>query len=120
MPEYKKGMSILNLHDLQETDIGIYRCRVDFKQAPTINSQVNLDIFVPPDKPILVDEDGNQVKNKFGPFFEGEKISLTCEVSGGRPKPSISWLKNGEPIKAVTEVSSGKVVTSRLTLDGLR
>ena len=38
---------------------------------------------MPPDKPILVDEDGNQVKNKFGPFFEGEKISLTCEVSGG-------------------------------------
>eukprot|EP00090_Calanus_glacialis_P003293 TRINITY_DN12433_c0_g1_i2.p1 TRINITY_DN12433_c0_g1~~TRINITY_DN12433_c0_g1_i2.p1 ORF type:complete len:894 (-),score=128.32 TRINITY_DN12433_c0_g1_i2:185-2866(-) len=114
------SVSTLTIHTLREEDGGIYRCRVDFKQAPTINSEVNLAIFVPPEKPVLVDEDGNQVKTFFGPYFEGEKASISCEVSGGRPKPYISWLKNGEPIKAATEVSSGQVVTSRLRLDGLR
>lgn len=114
------SMSKLTIHTLREADAGIYRCRVDFKQAPTINSEVNLAIFVPPEKPVLVDEDGNQVKTFFGPYFEGEKASISCEVRGGTPKPYISWLKNGEPIKAVTEVSSGQVVTSRLRLDGLR
>jgi len=114
------SMSTLTLHTLREADGGIYRCRVDFKQAPTIHSEINLAIFVPPDKPVLVDEDGNQVNSFFGPFFEGEQASISCEVSGGRPKPYISWLKNGEPIKAVTEVSSGQVVTSKLRLEGLR
>ena len=77
------------------------RCRVDYKQAPTINHEVNLSVIsklslkiqnwflhfltylVPPGEPILVDEDGNQVKRSFGPFFEGETVSISCEVSGG-------------------------------------
>jgi len=114
------SLSKLTIHNLREEDGGVYRCRVDYKQAPTINHEVNLSVIMPPDKPILVDEDGNQVKHIFGPFFEGETVSISCEVSGGRPKPYISWLKNGETIKAVTEVSSGRVVTSRLRLEGLR
>ena len=38
---------------------------------------------MPPGKPVLVNEDGNQVKQLFGPFFEGETVSISCEVSGG-------------------------------------
>jgi len=115
-----ESISKLKIHKLKESDQGIYRCRVDFKQAPTFHSEVVLEIFVPPAKPLLIDEDGNQVINNFGPFFEGEQVTLSCEVTGGRPKPYLSWLKNGEPIKAVTEVSSGSVVTSKLSINGLR
>ena len=39
---------------------------------------------MPTEKPVLVDEDGNQVKTFFGPYFEGEKASISCEVSGGK------------------------------------
>ena len=70
----------------------MFRCRVDFKQAPTFQSEINLEIFgrvklsetktqqhltftVPPEKPLLIDEEGNQVKSVFGPFFEGEDQS---------------------------------------------
>lgn len=56
---------------------------------------------VPPAKPLLIDEEGNQVKRVFGPFFEGEisisfqriktnnlsisgeQVTLSCEVTGG-------------------------------------
>jgi hypothetical protein len=44
---------------------------------------------VPPEKPVLVDEDGNQIKTFFGPYFEGERASISCEVSGG----NISYYK---------------------------
>ncbi len=32
---------------------------------------------VPPAKPLLIDEEGNQVKRVFGPFFEGD-ISISA------------------------------------------
>ena len=97
---------------------------MDFRQAPTFQSELNLEIFgrryncflettismyfcyvfvVPPEKPLLIDEEGNQVKRVFGPFFEGEisisflkrmkktnnlsfsgeQVTLSCEVTGG-------------------------------------
>ena len=33
-------------------------------------------LLVPPEKPLLIDEDGNQVMDVFGPFFEGFEIEL--------------------------------------------
>ena len=59
-------------------------------------------LLVPPEKPLLIDEDGNQVMDVFGPFFEGfeielfwhlnniqtvgEQVTLSCEVNGGNPE----------------------------------
>ena len=41
-------------------------------------------ILVPPEKPVLVDPMGKNIGKYFGPFQEGDKLSVSCEVTGGR------------------------------------
>jgi hypothetical protein len=36
---------VLWIEDLREEDRGIYRCRVDFRQAPTRNTRINLEVI---------------------------------------------------------------------------
>ena len=37
--------SVLWVDDLREADRGAYRCRVDFRQAPTRNARINLEVI---------------------------------------------------------------------------
>lgn len=37
---------------------------------------------VPPQKPVIISEDSEVVEHT-GPFFEGNRVKLTCMVSGG-------------------------------------
>ncbi|XP_039283060.1 hemicentin-1 isoform X2 [Nilaparvata lugens] len=81
----------LLVDDLQLTDEGIYRCRVDFQNSPTRNSKINLTVIVPPDKPIIFDGKRRDRTKVLEPYNEGSDINLICEVSGGRPRPKVIW-----------------------------
>ena len=56
-------------------------CRVDFAAAPTRISNILLDVIVPPEKPRIFDNSGEEVRLKLGPYRLGESVSISCEVS---------------------------------------
>ncbi|XP_025417722.1 nephrin-like [Sipha flava] len=82
--------AMLTIDNVSENDAGIYRCRVDFKNSPTRNSRLNLTVIVPPQKPVILSEYNEEIDHT-GPFYEGDRVKMTCMVSGGRPEPKIRW-----------------------------
>lgn len=86
--------AVLAINNVQESDEGQYRCRVDFLKSPTRNSKVFLMIVVPPEKPTILDSDGQLITSVAGPYIEGSDAKLICRVRGGKPAPLIKWWKD--------------------------
>ncbi|XP_026684080.1 uncharacterized protein LOC113470095 [Diaphorina citri] len=74
----------LHLEGVQLTDEGVYRCRVDFKNTPTKNYQVNLSVIVPPYAMSVYNKQGEVKDSVIGPLEEGIGLTLSCEVRGGK------------------------------------
>ncbi|XP_053632422.2 nephrin-like [Cherax quadricarinatus] len=110
----------LVVDNVRGSDEGLYRCRVDFKKSPTRNARTNLTVIIPPQDPtILVQEEGPQVWTMVGPYNEGESMSLTCEVNGGKPPPRVTWWMKGEMVDETYECPRAHTVTNTLTLQRL-
>ncbi|XP_059051651.1 hemicentin-2-like [Achroia grisella] len=111
--------SSLTVDAVQLDDEGIYRCRVDFKNSPTRNFQIRLNVVVPPHQLLLYDEAGRDVAGVVGPLEEGGNFTLLCELRGGRPQPTLTWLINNKPIDDHTVLKNdGKVIISRISVGG--
>ncbi len=63
-------------------DAGHYKCRVDFKQSPTVTNEVKLKIIEEPKKPTIMDSDGTSVMGTVGPFRLKQALILVCLVEG--------------------------------------
>ncbi|XP_003702634.2 sidestep III [Megachile rotundata] len=109
-----------SLGAVQLDDEGIYRCRVDFKNSPTKNFQVNLTVIVPPHQLLIYDSSGVEIKNTAGPFQVGVEFGLTCEVRGGKPTPVVIWLINEREVDSRLVEIGRNIVTSKLTIPQLR
>ncbi|XP_022253980.1 synaptogenesis protein syg-2-like, partial [Limulus polyphemus] len=83
--------AFLQLDPVKEEDAGEYRCRVDFHKARTVNTVITLKVIVPPKEPVITNEQGRHLKGLIGPFNEGQSLNLICHVSGGKPRPSVTW-----------------------------
>ncbi|XP_053597595.1 synaptogenesis protein syg-2 [Microplitis demolitor] len=102
-------------------DQGIFRCRVDFSNSPTRNFRVNLTLVEQPTRPIIYDAQGREVMG-VPRFFEGYDLRLTCQVSGGRPKPTVTWWKDGQLLDGVVdvpEISEISGTSSKFTVNHL-
>ncbi|XP_030369945.1 uncharacterized protein LOC115620710 [Scaptodrosophila lebanonensis] len=101
----------LSVDNIQLDDEGVYRCRVDFQNSPTRNHRINLTVIVPPHQILVYDASGRDVAGAVGPLLEGDNIVLTCEVRGGRPEPTVTWLNGTQTLEAGSGVSMGRHVT---------
>ncbi|XP_047033764.1 hemicentin-1-like [Helicoverpa zea] len=87
-------------------DEGVYRCRIDYVDAPTRNYRVNLTVIVPPEAPRIYDYEGTEILGSIaGPFREGQNILLSCQAAGGKPPPDVSWYRGEERLAYTKEGS---------------
>ncbi|KAK8776389.1 hypothetical protein V5799_030266 [Amblyomma americanum] len=88
--------ALLRVARVEAEDAGVYRCRVDYRQARTEVTLAALRVIVPPRELIVLDEYGQRQVDVLGPYNEGATVLLVCEVEGGDPPPEVLWFKDGE------------------------
>ncbi|XP_012269309.1 protein turtle homolog A [Athalia rosae] len=115
-----KPAAALKLEAVQLKDEGIYRCRVDFRNSPTRNFQVNLTVIVPPHQLLIYDGAGDKVEDVVGPFQVGLEFRLSCEVRGGKPAPNITWFVNRDEAEGQIQETALNIIVSKLTVPKLR
>uniref|UniRef100_A0AAG5CS19 Ig-like domain-containing protein n=1 Tax=Anopheles atroparvus TaxID=41427 RepID=A0AAG5CS19_ANOAO len=96
----------LQIRNIKTSDGGVYRCRVDYFNSPTRNYRVNLTLAVPPEEPRIFDTQGKEISTVAGPFREGHELFLSCQVSGGRPPPRVTWWRDGVEISNTSHPSA--------------
>lgn len=109
--------AVLNIKDILQHEAGIYRCRVDFKTAPTRNSLINVTVVVPPGTPTIFDESGQEARTVVGPYLEGDSIILQCIASGGDPVPQVTWWRDSHLLDSSFETTFSQTVQNTLTID---
>ncbi len=58
------------------------KCRL-ISFPPPLYMPLSLLLAVPPEKPRVYDERGQEVRLKLGPYKIGETVALKCSVAGG-------------------------------------
>ena len=87
--------SQLRIDRLERTDAGKYTCRVDFRNSPTVYSEVMMQIVEKSSKPVVITDDGVEVQGQVGPYLLGQSVILVC-MAEGDPPPSVVWTRDGE------------------------
>ncbi|KPM02304.1 sidestep protein-like protein 1, partial [Sarcoptes scabiei] len=78
----------------------------------------------PPEKPQIIDSNGESSPSLIGPFTEGDRLSLICEVDGGKPIPSLTWWRESvlldDTYEQITSPNGNIVVRNQLTIPSLK
>ncbi|XP_030374861.1 uncharacterized protein LOC115624348 [Scaptodrosophila lebanonensis] len=109
----------LIINPVKEKDAGNFRCRVDFKLSQTRNSNVNLEVVVPPQQPNIFNERRLRIDSRAGPYEEGGSLEVTCVVYGGSPPPTVTWLMNGQLQNSVVDYTYDGTINSKLVVRNL-
>ncbi|KAF2352696.1 CD80-like immunoglobulin C2-set [Trinorchestia longiramus] len=111
----------LIINPVHLSDQGLYRCRVDFRSSRSWNKIIRLSIVEPP-RSVRLYETGAPVtegREGLAPHQEGDLVSLTCEVHGGIPYPTVSWWYRGVRITPAPTTREGDVTRSSIDLPRL-
>ncbi|XP_071531182.1 LOW QUALITY PROTEIN: protein turtle homolog B-like [Panulirus ornatus] len=112
----------LTLDPLLGSDAGRYKCRVDFEDGPTLSALVNLTVYVVPSRLVVLDENSRAVPaGLLGPLTEGDKVTLYCVATGGRPPPKVSWWRGSHLLanRSLVLGEDGALLTSQDASVGL-
>ncbi|KAF5299126.1 hypothetical protein FQR65_LT09484 [Abscondita terminalis] len=109
----------LLISEIQLSDEGIYRCRVDFRNSPTRNSKVNFTVIVPPNRPVIYDGKRRDRTTLLEAYNEGSDVNLICEASGGRPRPNVTWYSENTLIDDSFEFRPDGVVVNHLNFPNI-
>ncbi|XP_069185855.1 uncharacterized protein [Procambarus clarkii] len=91
----------LVLEPAHARDQGVYKCRVDYRLSPSTTAYVNLTVVIPSGPPMILWR-GHGVVSVLGPLTEGERAHLTCRTVGGRPPPTLTWIRRGQRLQPVS------------------
>ncbi|XP_063539187.1 synaptogenesis protein syg-2-like isoform X4 [Cydia strobilella] len=106
----------LAVEKVAHRDEGVYRCRIDYVDSPTRNYRVNLTVIVPPESPRIYDSEGREILGTVaGTFREGQDLLLSCQASGGKPPPDVSWYRGEERLAYTKEGSVCQLLLPELT-----
>ncbi|XP_047994798.1 nephrin-like [Leguminivora glycinivorella] len=106
----------LAVEKVAHRDEGVYRCRIDYVDSPTRNYRVNLTVIVPPESPRIYDSEGREILGTVaGTFREGQDLLLSCQASGGKPPPDVSWYRGEERLAFTKEGSVCQLHLPELT-----
>lgn len=117
--------SFLRIDNLRKSDAGPYRCRVDFKEAPTRNVKVKLSLIELPSPPILLDQEGAKMSSSISaespqlspPLRINATLEVTCETKGGDPLPELQWWRL-EPVESAGGLRGQEVESNKMQLKG--
>ena len=91
-----------------------------FSHTRNIFSPVLSTVTVPPEKPVIKDASGEVLSSLIGPFNEGERLLLVCDVEGGKPRPSLTWWRESVLLDDSYEVTAKGSVRNELEIGALQ
>ncbi|XP_022239703.1 synaptogenesis protein syg-2-like isoform X2 [Limulus polyphemus] len=110
----------LQLDHVTSEDESVFTCRVDFEKARTRYQEIGLNLIVPPRKPIIKDHTGQVQQSLIGPYNEGDPLRLECEVTGGNPRPNVTWWRESVLLDDTFEVTADFIVRNMLRIPSLQ
>ncbi|XP_076310344.1 nephrin-like [Tachypleus tridentatus] len=108
--------AVLRFRSLNSSDQGSYRCRADFDRARTRYTDSVLKVIVPPQKPVIKDQNGKELRSLIGPYNEGEPLHLFCEVFGGNPSPEVTWWRESVLLDNTYNITEPGTISNELLI----
>uniref|UniRef100_A0A8W7PKJ0 Ig-like domain-containing protein n=1 Tax=Anopheles coluzzii TaxID=1518534 RepID=A0A8W7PKJ0_ANOCL len=100
---------VLEIHDIVNTDAGLYECQIQVNSTSKITKTVELQVRHPP---MLLENQHTNTLTK----AEGEDAQLVCRAEG-YPRPTISWRRE---YNAILPIGGQTFTGNELRLNGLR
>ena len=102
-------------------DAGPYRCRVDFWKAATRNYKIYLHLLEEAHSVQIYDGKNTAVTGGVIVARINSSLVLTCQSSGGRPLPDLTWQTSGQRVlQGNSSVSTSSLVSSVLVISRLQ
>ncbi|KAB7497079.1 Nephrin [Armadillidium nasatum] len=106
--------SYLLLNELKEEDEGIYTCFIVYKNQLSETLKTSLKIIVPPVSIKIFDSKLEELQKKSNKLQENSTAEFTCQVTGGRPAPIITWWKGAVLLDNKVDDEGTQVLRNRL------